>query len=82
MAEGTPILRVTVGMTVYTRDGAKIGKVREVTGEAFKVETGLFQRDYWLAAESIGSAVPGDVVTLAIDNSGLASHKMKEPHAA
>ena len=37
---------VTVGTPVYTHDGAKIGKVKEVRGEAFKVETGLFQRDY------------------------------------
>ena len=82
MQEPPAILRVTVGTPVSTRDGDKIGKVKEVRGEAFKVETGLLQRDYWLSADSIDTAVPETAVTLNVDKADLDGHKVEEPPQA
>ena len=82
MSEPAPILRVTVGTPVYAQDGAKIGKVKEVRGQAFKIEAGLFQRDYWLAAESVAEAVPDAAVTLGVDKNQIGTHKIDEPRAA
>jgi hypothetical protein len=56
MTEPEPILRVTVGTPVYAQDGEKIGKVKEVRGQAFQVETGLLQKDCWLPGESVAEA--------------------------
>ena len=82
MSEPAPILRVTVGTPVYTQDGAKVGKVKEIRGQAFKVETGLFQRDYWLAGESVAEAAPDIAVTLAVGKGQVGTRKIDEPRAA
>ena len=82
MSEPAPILRVTVGTPVYAQDGPKVGKVKEIRGQAFKIETGLFQRDYWLAAESVASASPDMAVTLGVDKGQIDTHKVSEPQAA
>jgi len=82
MSEPAPILRVTVGTRVYAQDGAKIGKVKEVRGQAFKIETGLLQRDYWLPAESVAEAAPDVAVTLSVDKNQIGTHKIDEPRAA
>ena len=82
MSEPAPILRVTVGTPVYTHDGAKIGKVKEVRGQAFKVETGVFQRDYWLPGESVAEAAPDMAITLGIDKNQIGTTKVDEPRAA
>lgn len=82
MAEPDAILRVTVEAPVYTRDGQKIGKVAEVRGGALKVQTGLLQRDFWLPADSVSSAVSGDRVMLAHDKAELPQYKVSEPTRA
>src|SRR5205823_11764885 len=61
-----PFLRVTVGSPIYTADDEKIGKVKEVRDQHFKVETGLLQRDYWLHADCVAQATPDDSVILKI----------------
>ena len=82
MSEPAPILRVTVGTPVYTQDGSKVGKVKEVRGQAFKVETGLFSKDYWLSGESVAAASPDVAVTLAVDKGQVDRSKIEEPQAA
>jgi PRC-barrel domain len=82
MSEPAPILRVTVGTPVYTEDDEKIGKVKEVRGQAFKVETGLLQSDYWLAGESVAEAVPDAAVTLVGNKDQIDSYKIDEPQAS
>jgi hypothetical protein len=82
MSEPAPILRVTVGTPIYTQDGAKVGRVKEVRGQAFKVETGLFQKDYWLPGESVAEAAPDQAVTLAVDKNQIEAKKVDEPKAA
>jgi hypothetical protein len=82
MSEPAPILRVTVGAPVFARDGAKIGKVKEIRQGAFKVERGLFQSDFWLRGESVESAIPDEAVTLIPDKDQVDEFKIEEPQAA
>lgn len=82
MSEPAPILRVTVGTPIYTQDAAKLGKVKEVRGQAFKVETGMFQRDYWLPAETVKEAAPDVAITLAVNKNEIGDLKIDEPRAA
>jgi len=81
MAEPSPILRVTVGSPVYTADDQALGKVKEVRGPAFKVQTGLFQRDYWLRADSVRQAVPDQTVVLVADKAHIDDYKIEEPRS-
>ncbi len=82
MSEPAPILRVTVGTPVYAQDGEKVGKIKEVRAQAFKVETGLLQKDYWLGGESVAEAAPDAAVTLVADKNQIDSYKIDEPEAA
>jgi hypothetical protein len=77
-----PILRVTVGTPVYSADDQKLGKVKEVRGEHFKVETGLFQRDYWLPSTVIAEAVPEHSVLLNAPRADLDAYKSTDEPAA
>ena len=78
----TPILRVTVGVPVYTADDQKLGKVKDVRGSHFQVETGLFQRDYWLGEDTVAQAVPEHSVVLTLDKSELDAHKLSDDQIA
>ena len=73
--EPEPFLRVTVGSPNYTPEGARLGKVKEIHGRYFKVETSLFQRDYWLGADTVAQAVPGEEVLLNLDKAEVMAHK-------
>jgi hypothetical protein len=77
-----PILRVTAGATVYDCEDEKLGKVKEVFGGRFKVETGLFQRDYWLSGDIVESAAPDQSVFLTVRKSEVDEHKVEEPSRA
>jgi len=80
--EVSPFLRVTVDSVVTTQDGQKLGKVKEVESHHFKVGTSFLQRDYWLAEDTVDSAVPSDTVTLNLDSNQVAEHKiLKDPEA-
>ena len=82
-AEPAPFLRVTTGSPIYTLDGKKIGKVKEVRGLHFKVEAGLLQRDYWLPGDLVTNAVSGVSVELSVDKAVLDKHKISgEPAQA
>jgi len=80
--EPAPFLRVTVGSPIYTADDEKIGKVKEVRDQHFKVETGLLQRDYWLHADCVAQATPDDSVILSVAKADLDQHKVSEPSQA
>jgi len=71
-----------VGTPVYAQDGEKVGKIKEVRAQAFKVETGLLQKDYWLGGESVAEAAPDAAVTLVADKNQIDSYKIDEPEAA
>ena len=82
MSDATPLLRVTVGAPVYARDGAKIGKVKEIRQGAFKVERGLLQPDFWLRGEAVESAVPEEAVTLVAEKDQVDDFKVEDPSKA
>jgi len=82
MSEPIPLLRATVGAPVYSQDGEKVGKVKEIRHGAFKVETGLFKPDYWLSGDAIESAFPDEAVTLAIPRDEIDTCKIDEPSQA
>lgn len=82
MSEATPLLRVTVGAPVYARDGARLGKVKEIRQGAFKVERGLLQPDYWLSGDAIELAVPEEAVTLVAEKDQIDTYKVEEPAQA
>jgi hypothetical protein len=74
---------VTTGSPVYSSDGEKIGKVKEVGAAHFKVETGLLQRDYWLPGDLVSEAVSDVSVALSIDKADIEQHKiLGEPSQA
>ena len=81
VSEPDPILRVTVETPVYTHDGEKLGTVKEVRAKAFKVGTGLFQKDYWLAGDSVAEAAPDVAVTLRVNKDQIDAQKIDEPQA-
>lgn len=67
---------VAVGSTVQTADGKNIGAIAELKGRFFRIKTGRFQRDYWLRADSVRAAAPGQPVILNVPNEQLEAIKM------
>lgn len=66
------------GQPVYTLDGDKIGDIKEVRGDYFKVDASM-QPDYWLSCECIrGGAVANDRVMLSFDKDNLGDYKVDE----
>lgn len=57
----------SVGAEVYTADGDKLGKVKEVVGSCFKVDAPM-QPDYWLARDCVATSAGSEVrLTFAKD---------------
>jgi hypothetical protein len=80
--EPEPFLRVTVGSPVFSSDERKLGSVKERRNNAFKVGTPLLQRDYWLPAGTIRSAIPDGAVVLWVAWTELEEFKLAQPPAA
>ena len=72
---GDALLRLTVGVTVYSDDEHKIGTVKEIKGQHFKVGPGFLQRDFWLPADCIGAVVAGEPVILRVSKAELDQYK-------
>ena len=70
---GTP----TIGTRVVTSDGEELGKVKEISGDCFKVDAPM-QPDYWLSSDSVASNAGGNVV-LTFTKSGLGDAKQDGP---
>ncbi len=66
-----------VGAEVYTSDGDKLGKVKEVSGGCFKVDASM-RPDYWLASDCATSAT-GSEVRLNIAKDRLGDAKVDGP---
>jgi hypothetical protein len=79
---GTP----AIGSRVLTADGDELGKVKEISGNCFKVDARM-QPDYWLATDCIASGSGSDVkLSFTKDNLGDAKqdgpeHKGLHPHS-
>jgi hypothetical protein len=65
------------GADVYTADGDKLGKVKEVSGDCFKVDASM-RPDYWLARDCITSAAGNDV-QLGFNKNQLGDVKLDRP---
>jgi hypothetical protein len=66
-----------VGRAVYTRDGDKIGEVKEVRGAFFKVDAPM-QPDYWLQSEFAQTA-GAEGITMEFGKDDLGDYKVKNP---
>ena len=66
-----------IGAEVYTADGDKLGKIKEVLGDCFKVDASM-RPDYWLARDTI-TACAGNDVNLSFTKSQLGDMKVDKP---
>jgi hypothetical protein len=68
---------ITTGSLVLTRDGAELGKVKNVSARSFKVDAPM-QKDYWLARDLVTSS--DDVaVILDVPASSISEHRADTP---
>jgi hypothetical protein len=75
-----PVRDLAPGLAVFTLDGEKIGSVKEVTADAFKVDAPL-RPDYWLPRDRVLSFT-NERVTLDFNESDLDRHRAAEPGAS
>ena len=67
---------IAEGCEVVTRDGDKVGTVKEVRGGYFKVNAPL-QPDYWLQRQFVESNAEGRI-TLSFEKGELGDYKVKD----
>ena len=67
----------TIGCDIVTADGEKLGEVKEVQGNYFKVDASMAP-DYWLPSRDIVD-IEGTHVRLAFLKAYLDEHKHDEP---
>jgi hypothetical protein len=65
------------GAPVFTVDGDKLGEVKEIKGDHFKVNAAM-QPDYWLCTDDIGT-VDGNRVVMTFDKDHLGDSKFDDP---
>lgn len=65
---------LSIGAEVYTADGERLGKVKEVEGNAFKVDAPMAP-DYWLSMESVRGA-EGDAVRTSFTKDQLNEYRV------
>jgi hypothetical protein len=65
------------GAAVMTKDGERVGKVSEISGNFFKVDAPM-RRDFWLSVDYVGLCAP-DRVHLEFEKKELDEHKLTEP---
>jgi hypothetical protein len=70
---------ITIGCPVYTRDNEKLGEVKELRGEAFKVSADM-QPDYWLPTTCLTSSTPGRLV-VDVTKDRIGDFKIDEPRS-
>jgi hypothetical protein len=71
---------LTVGSAVFTSDGEKIGEVKEVSGDLFKVDVSM-RPDYWVSCNNVASATSSGV-TLSFGKDQLGDYKADAPAAS
>jgi hypothetical protein len=68
---------LTSGCPVFTADGTKLGKIKEVQSDAFLVNAPL-QADYWLCREDVRTAA-SDQVVMRFEMDRLDEFKFTDP---
>lgn len=69
-------MTVPMGRTVQTLDDQVIGKICEIRGSYFKIQTPRFHRDFWLRTDSVRSSTPEHPVVLNVPKAQLESIKI------
>lgn len=70
-----PAGNITIGTEVYTSNGDKLGTVKDIRGEYFKVDATM-QPDYWLACDCVRGGGPvGSRLTVSFDKDHLGDYK-------
>ncbi|HMO96203.1 MAG TPA: hypothetical protein PKD27_08770 [Tepidiformaceae bacterium] len=67
---------IRTGLDVFTRDGTRLGEVKELRGEYFKVDAPMAP-DYWLSLDCIrgGGAAVQDRVQVEFAENELGDYK-------
>ena len=67
------------GATVTTADREKLGSVKEIVGDCFKIDAPM-ARDYWLASDTIAT-VTGNDILLRLRREEINDVKISEPES-
>ena len=71
--------RFEIGSIVMSGDGKKLGTVKEVVGDRFKLERRLMP-DMWLANEYVDSAASADgMVQMVLPKQGIGAARVDAP---
>lgn len=76
---GHPALVISRETPIFTVDSKKLGTVKDVRGDYFKVNA-RWARDYWLSADEVLSADESEV-RLVIPHDELNLYRMSKPGA-
>jgi hypothetical protein len=68
---------ISVGAEVFAEDGERLGRVKELAGEFFKVDAPSAP-DFWLRTDCVASIAPERVV-LAVDKDSVGDIKVDSP---
>jgi hypothetical protein len=72
-----PVHDIGPGREVYTADGERLGRVKEVTDAAVKIDAAL-RPDYWLPRSRVLSFT-NERVTMDFNHADLDRHQVEEP---
>jgi hypothetical protein len=70
---------IAIGTPVYTRDNEKLGDVKELRADAFKVSASM-QPDYWLPTACLSMEAAGRLVVDATKDR-ISALKVAEPRS-
>jgi hypothetical protein len=70
-------IRLKTGATVVSGDGKRLGTVKEIAGDRFKLERRLLP-DYWLAMEYVDYASDG-LVQMVLPREGIGAARIEAP---
>jgi len=71
--------RLEIGAEVVCGDGKRIGTVKEVVGDRFKVERRLLP-DFWLANEYVDHSSDG-IVQMVLTKEGIGAARVAAPRS-
>ena len=74
-----PVHEIGPGREVFTQDGHRLGRVKEVREGAIKIDASL-RPDFWLPRERVLSFT-NERVTMDFDQADLAHHALSEEAA-
>jgi hypothetical protein len=70
-------IRLEPGKAVMIGDGKRLGTVKEIAGDRFKIDRRLLP-DYWLAIEYVDHVEP-DLVQMVLTKEGMNAARVEAP---